>query len=520
MFSKTIWTVLALLLAPSTSLVAQNQTLDGYVTKVISPTEFEIGKYKISENPSTVCGEWSTIPLIIDFVPRWNHDRDQSKEWQPIARTSQSYTKARGDSVSVKCTLLPIRLGSHVSVIASLLQSDVADAKSVGLYRVNRSPIAPGLAILEDDPQPVASGGHLEKTFINIDGYTVALTNDTQFCEGPPRSIIDVRPTFRKFNVPNLDVQDNEKTLPIKCGLQLRPALKAGTWVSYSAVNPNGDELRATKIIFWQVIMDKAEHVYRSTHAGTLIRSTTSGPSGGRVLLSDGHSLDLSLDEAAQSRVAAIGVKLIPEYYLRMPKEDSTRIDFRFAVIKDTVAPLGNKFIVVNGEFPSGFNNRPQVFNTAQPGRQLDDLVAMPDGLVLVPEAVTQRTSDSQLAALISFAVTAIIEKQSYQAYQLGYFRKFKPLPPGIVPGTFAPADALKMEQDEQLIRIGLARLRTAGYEITDAPLAWAVSRGERAYNPVVNPPRTHPDWAYVPWYAAYGFDFINHYYSDADEAK
>jgi hypothetical protein len=57
-------------------------------------------------------------------------------------------------------------------------------------------------------------------------------------------------------------------------------------------------------------------------------------------------------------------------------------------------------------------------------------------------------------------------------------------------------------------------------YEVIDTPLAWAAARGELVQNPVLNPPTDHPDWAIVPWYVAYGFNFINQYYANPRQQK
>ena len=56
-----------------------------------------------------------------------------------------------------------------------------------------------------------------------------------------------------------------------------------------------------------------------------------------------------------------------------------------------------------------------------------------------------------------------------------------------------------------------------AGYDIREAPYAWAVAQGKPVQNPIIN--SKHPDQE-IPWYAAYAFNYISHYYSDVDYSK
>ena len=56
-----------------------------------------------------------------------------------------------------------------------------------------------------------------------------------------------------------------------------------------------------------------------------------------------------------------------------------------------------------------------------------------------------------------------------------------------------------------------------AGYDIREAPFAWAVAQGKPVNNPVIN--SKDPDKK-IPWYAAYAFDYISQYYKDVDYSK
>ena len=56
-----------------------------------------------------------------------------------------------------------------------------------------------------------------------------------------------------------------------------------------------------------------------------------------------------------------------------------------------------------------------------------------------------------------------------------------------------------------------------AGYDIREAPFAWAVAQGKPVSNPIMN--SKDPDKE-ILWYAAYAFNYISQYYKDVDYSK
>ena len=71
--------------------------------------------------------------------------------------------------------------------------------------------------------------------------------------------------------------------------------------------------------------------------------------------------------------------------------------------------------------------------------------------------------------------------------------------------------------RNQQLLRIGIRQMYLTGYDIREAPFAWAVAQGKAVANPVIN--SKHPDKE-IPWYAAYAFNYISQYYKDVDYSK
>ena len=131
----------------------------------------------------------------------------------------------------------------------------------------------------------------------------------------------------------------------------------------------------------------------------------------------------------------------------------------------------------------------------------------MPDGTIIIPDVVLSRlNSEGQLASLLSYAITSIVQKQAYYVWRLSR-------------QTLAnvPLEYIAYPQAEQVLRIGIRQMYLAGYDIREAPFAWAVAQGKPVNNPVIN--SKHPDKE-IPWYAAYAFNYISQYYKDVDYSK
>lgn len=157
---------------------------------------------------------------------------------------------------------------------------------------------------------------------------------------------------------------------------------------------------------------------------------------------------------AMQARVAAIGSKLIPACQRTLPVSSPIRIGFRFQVT-------------------SGDPWLPQV-------------LALPSGIILVPHQIVDRLqNDSQLAAILADAIAVELEAQDSRM-ELGVrptrkqFAKDVALEAGAMAAYGAPevlfgAQALHelRKEEDQTGRVSLDLMHDAGYDITQAPIAW-----------------------------------------------
>lgn len=168
----------------------------------------------------------------------------------------------------------------------------------------------------------------------------------------------------------------------------------------------------------------------------------------------DPRLIPLYHDAEIQARVRRIGESVVPTYQHALPASDPAKINFRFPVI-DTTRGL--------------------------------DAYTLPSGIIIVPRQVVERMqNDSQLAAVLADHIVQAIEKfdfryvsavhpfnSSHLADDKAGF--FKPSPwlygPGLGPSLVeSHLHALQLQQSA---RISLGLLHDAGYDITQAPLAW-----------------------------------------------
>ena len=154
-----------------------------------------------------------------------------------------------------------------------------------------------------------------------------------------------------------------------------------------------------------------------------------------------------------QARVERIGNKLIPAFQRALPETDPTKINFRFQVIDSTT---------------------------------WRDAVALPTGTIVIPRQVVERMqNDDQLAAVLADNIAGAFEKDAlriiptvrattaanYAATAADFFV------PGIAAASWLAGkratSTVHNQQQNQSGRVGLDLMHDAGYDITQAPIAW-----------------------------------------------
>lgn len=159
----------------------------------------------------------------------------------------------------------------------------------------------------------------------------------------------------------------------------------------------------------------------------------------------DPRQIPPSPDKSMQSRIEAIGQKLVPEYQRALPDDDPSKIPFRFQLVEKKYA-----------------SNR----------------IDLPNGDILLPrETVARLQNDDQIAAYIAEGMAAILEKQQLRdtvekrLLTAGEIGGIGWLAPSFLAGN--KKEDLERAESEQRIRVSLALMHDAGYNLAEAPKTW-----------------------------------------------
>ena len=165
----------------------------------------------------------------------------------------------------------------------------------------------------------------------------------------------------------------------------------------------------------------------------------------------DPRQIPPAQDTALQQRVERIGSTLIPAYQRALRETDETRIHFRFQVVDQS---------------------------------DLDDTLALPSGIILIPaQLVARLQNDDQLAAILADSIARTLEKQALRT-RPSHHRVVAAAAAGValgpvwmIPAAVAAGahdlNAIDVRFQQQSARVSLCLLHDAGYKLEEAPHAW-----------------------------------------------
>jgi hypothetical protein len=202
-----------------------------------------------------------------------------------------------------------------------------------------------------------------------------------------------------------------------------------------------------------------------------------------------------STNSVLQARVSAIGSRLIPKYQLALPATETTRINFRFRLIAD--------------------NEGTAKWHGALP---------LPDGIILVPQAVVERLeNDSQIAAVLADNIASALEKQPLRVRAMTEKGTGRLTTDAVVFGSLAGLagggvlagdimeNHLLHTAEDQSGRVSLWLLQDAGYDINQAPIAWWLIASKKP-QPIADIP--------LPRRAASLYDFLGESWPQQDASS
>ncbi len=201
----------------------------------------------------------------------------------------------------------------------------------------------------------------------------------------------------------------------------------------------------------------------------------------------------------------------MPSFYVVKPFE--VRHNYDFEAIDGF---LGDMVIAVYGH---PVYERPHAHSTVR------EIVYAPDGTVLIADtALAHFRNEAQCAAVLSYSLAATGQDLSARLFRVQRF-KVKSWSSNKNGGnniTYTGKFILNL--NEQVLRLGIRQMYTAGYDIREAPFAWAVELGKRIKTPIAEPGQPLPSTLEIddisPLYASYAFNYISQYYPGVDYSK
>lgn len=363
-------------------------SLVGYVTRVVSDTDFDVNQVRVIPNPNV------EIQVVREI------------QGTPIGENA------------------PLFWGERVMVYGSFRDKKrtIRAHKIVEIKPITKEVSGFGLIdrVLSTKGDPAGGGGRM----ICADGYSILVDKQTATTLEPPLSALS----------------------------------DAGTniWVRYTGTFRSDGVVVAEKAIF---IKNEINAKEEKLLAGDKYDPEKANSNSKQPIKNKTTSLDMKKippyhDDVMQARVNRIGQSLIPAYQRALPASDPTKLNFRFYLIKTN---------------------------------PVNDAIALPNGIVLVPKQIAERlTDDSQLATVLASNIASALEKQAYRGIPIrekaaaaewvgGGAALFLSTAPGVAVWVVAHhiSSSTLLNLEEQSDRVSLSLLADAGYNIHEAPVAW-----------------------------------------------
>jgi hypothetical protein len=235
----------------------------------------------------------------------------------------------------------------------------------------------------------------------------------------------------------------------------MQGSMQPNVWLTYSGTQEVNGTVTATEVTFSQNELSNREQnrnkkaefdpsTVKETDRQSGLSQAFLGVNAKRIPAYDNSQM--------QQRVSAIGARLIPAYQRSLPDTSPLKLNFRFQIVD----------------------------------KKLNDALTLTNGIILIPHQLVERLeNDSQLAAVLADNIACAMEKQTFRMVPTAAVISNTAVA-GAVAGAFVPglglvtgigsgvaaAKMLKHAQ-EQSGRVSLTLLHDAGYDITQAPVAW-----------------------------------------------
>lgn len=479
-------------------LLAAPESVQGFVTDVHSPTDFQLGKLRVVVSSATACDTglfsssvWFRIKLVHKFF--WQSyfvmGKDKVEE-EPKAHYCGSLGLTVGMRVEATGELDPGQermAATHITLHRQILNQGFGTSLDTGKWD--------STALLEEAPRVThTESGWKGKMWIA--GYPTDLAPDANVQEGSAGLGPRFKETRLYTRLPK--AEQGTKDAPAKASAEL---FRPNTWVKYGGFpEQENNRVSLVQINLWPNGIPDLERQFDSRFNVAVHQDDPSH--SGTVVVSDGKhekALKLLPDADVQRFVAKIGNSVVPEYQKLLPESDPTKVHFHFYVVSADRGTLEDVRKPLDGA--RGFRQDTWKFSA----------IGLPDGTVLVADwALASWKTDAQLATVLSYAITNVLQKDSYLGVHVTIQESY------IVSDD---NDGFNFEyilgRDEQQLRIALRQAYLAGYDVRELPGALgAVDGHDSAALFQEGAAQERP-----LWYAAYLFDYLSKYYETADFA-
>ncbi len=494
---------------------AQAETVDGFVTQMTGRV-LQIGTVRVRLDDKTQCSKYD------EGFAALTYDRKMRR-------------------VSLPCTALILSVGSYVHVRGTPKDDGTFAADTLEMsdpWRVAKThestwkylrlkPMLRLISSLSGGPLrgKLTGGSFLEEpiyivktkneTFASlwINGFPLQVTKSTALSmitrDIDRDSMVQIG-TDHHGNLPVFPRLPN----PVPVAFPASDHLTPGIFLAYRGTQQANGQIVAKSLIICPGVAPKPTLNGGDGPPPEVVEPDYEAHTPGSIRYRYGDAIQIVGDRNLQTYVRRVGTDLIPPYQQAIGSKNNQTPNIRFYVVRPFENSSKNAFVQIDGRIrniPSSEWRRGirSPFVLPDDHTRIDGIVEMADGMILIPDTfLVKLHSEAELAFSLSIAVQSIVQQQediAVGAVKSGY-------------GAYAmPAAGIGYLETMLALRLSIRQMYLAGYDIREAPFAWAVAQGKTVSNPVID--SKNPDQE-IPWYAAYGFDYISKYYGDVDYSK
>ncbi len=346
-----------------------------------------------------------------------------------------------------------------------------------------------------------------------IDGYPMTLSAQTQICGH--HSILQFGANLTRNGQPI-----TQPKASVVCDNLDLGELNGGAWLQYVGIGRANRRVAGTRIDVWR--QDRGKVSVSSQNGLPVLDHQT--PCASRAPHELRYPHEGSISVVCDANVRGY-VQHVLESLLRVPPlteaiHSESNEGAMVYVVKPFKVKRNDDYEAIDGSLGSIDMYGWAFYRNPRAGSIVQQIVFRPDGTVLVPETVLAHlNNEAECAALFSYALAAVHQQIIQQLERVQKYRpdrwSFNNEKNGSDNTKYTGRYIRNI--NEKTLRLGIRQMYLAGYDIREAPFAWAVAEGKPVKNPIIN--SKHPDKE-IPWYATYAFNYISQYYQDVDYSK